>query len=299
VSYVPVTQFVTDSITKPVRPVPRFYETTVDGLTVTVKGWLANGNVEWYEHDPFNVKAVAEAQAKARFDAAVRAKDSSLREANAEAAKLRAKLNSLEAEKAKREEAGRSQQPIGHNFGLGIEHLGKRKDSYTAHSTEAKRFVAEATAPSEDVTKLHLTIIGQDADRAAVLNDIKSHPAFEGLRDRLLVQDYKPGEWAIDPSLGFRQDGKPTIVIQEPKGPHDPKGGRVLWRSKDYRMGPEGLAEAIRKADPDYRPDKDPGPANGPMAGMKCPLGFTRAHRSAVFVAGLIVYLVLKRKGGQ
>ena len=159
--------------------------------------------------------------------------------------------------------------PDWRTHGVAPDRLDKSKEAYTATTPEAARFVTEAV---EGVTaaKIHVTVIGNDDERARVVNDIKTDPAFVGLRDRLYVQDYKPEEWPVDPSLGFIA-GKPAIVVQSAKGPTDPKGGRVIFRTLDYAIGAAGLAEAIRKADPNYRPDQDPtpgkpGPSNPPSS---------------------------------
>jgi hypothetical protein len=58
-------------------------------------------------------------------------------------------------------------------------------------------------------------------------------------------------------------------------------------------MGPEGLAAAIRKADPSYKPALDPGPSAGP--GGACPLGFNDSHWPAVFAAVVVVLILVSR----
>jgi hypothetical protein len=120
-------------------------------------------------------------------------------------------------------------------------------ERYTAHSADAKKFIAQSLeAPAG---KLHVTIVGNADERARVANDIKTDPAFEGIRDDLWVQDYDPKDWPVNPELGFVH-GKPAIIVQAAKGPNDPKGGRVIYRTMDYSIGAKGLAEAIRKAEP-------------------------------------------------
>ena len=101
----------------------------------------------------------------------------------------------------------------------------------------------------DDSQWLCLTIIGSDAERRAVLDDLHSSPALAPWRDRLKVQDYSPDHWTVR-DAGFKCDGHPTIYCQAPDG-------KVLHRQDSYR-GPEALAEVLRKADPAYRPEKDP-----------------------------------------
>ena len=59
---------------------------------------------------------------------------------------------------------------------------------------------------------------------------------------------------------GFVTSGQPTIYCQAPDG-------KVLHRQDDYG-GPEQLAEAARKAKPNYRPENDPN-VNRPLDAAK------------------------------
>jgi hypothetical protein len=59
----------------------------------------------------------------------------------------------------------------------------------------------------------------------------------------------------------------------------------------DYAMGPEGLAEAIRKADPDYRPDLDPGPANPSPPAL--PPVVDPEHLPLLAVVGLLLFVLV------
>lgn len=177
---------------------------------------------------------------------------------------------------------------INNNFGINLAKVGVAKDAYTANTPAAARFVISANEPGKSDSKSHVTVIGDDDERARVINDIATNPAFASVRDSLLVQDYNPGDWAVDPALGFRP-GKPAIYVQSPKGPHDPKGGRVIWRQLDYSGGPEGLAKAIieakRKADPDYKPDKDPSPPR--------PVPLIGDESTPFYVCGALLVLAL------
>jgi hypothetical protein len=111
------------------------------------------------------------------------------------------------------------------------------------HSTEAIKGKL-----IDDSKRLRLTIIGAEAERKKVREDLASNVALTPLLDHLLVQDYAPTDWAVQ--CGFKTDGKPTIYLQAPDG-------KVLHRADAY-AGPDNLASAIRKADESYRPDADP-----------------------------------------
>jgi hypothetical protein len=105
------------------------------------------------------------------------------------------------------------------------------------------------TGVRDDRDQLFITIIGGASERRQVLDDLANAPALAGWKGRLKVHDYEPAHWAVK-DAGFKTDGRPTIYVQAPDG-------KVLHRQDDYR-GPQALAEALRKADPRYQPDKDP-----------------------------------------
>jgi hypothetical protein len=179
------------------------------------------------------------------------------------------------------------------NFGLSPDKMGRRPDSYTAESSEAQRFVQEAKGESGDGGKLHVTVIGSESECATVVKDLHAHPALASVRDRLLIQDYRPSEWPVDPKLGFQGNGTPTILVQSARGPADPKGGKVLYRAMSYEGGPERLAEEIRKADPNYNPNLDPGPDRPSRRG--CPLGFTHDHWLLIVGALVVVFIIFSK----
>jgi hypothetical protein len=78
--------------------------------------------------------------------------------------------------------------------------------------------------------------------------------------------------------LGFVTTGTPTIYLQQPSG-------KVLLRRDTYD-GPEFLAQAIRRARPDYDPSKDPdGRAPAVPEGFVPPI--------VACVAGVLLLLVL------
>lgn len=114
----------------------------------------------------------------------------------------------------------------------------------------AKEILSRPTL-EDDSNKLRLTIIGPEAERKRVLDDLNGPLAT--LAKDFVIQSYEPTNWAVA-RYGFVCSGAPTIYAQAPDG-------KVLHRQDDYRDGASGLQralEAIRKADPSYEPAKDP-----------------------------------------
>lgn len=141
------------------------------------------------------------------------------------------------------------------NFGIDRSGLNGSAERITLDGREITRSEAaqilQAGSLHDDSGKLRLTVIGTEADRRRVLDDLKGPLA--DMASQCLVQDYSPDHWAVA-RAGFYTTGKPTIYVQAPDG-------KVLHRQDDYMDGAEGLRlafEQLRKPDPDYRPDKDP-----------------------------------------
>ncbi len=182
--------------------------------------------------------------------------------------------------------------PLAKNQGV---NLGKSTQrGFQATTPAGKDFAHSAAKGAPDVTErrldMRLTIYGgTDAERERVLNDLKTHPALAAYKDRLAVQSYEAGHWAVDPSLGYPPPGTPTIMLQA-------LDGFEYWRAENYNAGPEGLAASIaacRKRDPDYDPNKTPGPGRN---GSLCPLGFTQAHLPVLGLAGIFAFWFLRKE---
>lgn len=146
----------------------------------------------------------------------------------------------------------------------------------------------------DDGGKNHLTVIGPEAERKRVLDDLDAAPELAGLKARLKVQAYPPDHWAV--SKGHVTSGRPTIYVQAPDR-------SVLHRQDDYD-GPGPLAEAIRKADPDYRPEADPDlrrPQPSPAVPPALSGLWERAKNvpPAAVVLAALAALVLWPKGGK
>jgi hypothetical protein len=132
------------------------------------------------------------------------------------------------------------------NFGVSTDKIAKN-EVYTVNG----RVVTQPAGPPipDDSGKLHLTIIGNEAERRRVLLDLATAPELAEFRDRFLVQDYPPDHWAVA-LCGFYTAGHPTIYVQQPSG-------KVLHRQDDYD-GPNRFAEALRKASSSYDAARDP-----------------------------------------
>ncbi len=136
--------------------------------------------------------------------------------------------------------------PLQKNFGVEVSRISKGE-----HLSYNGQPVAQQPLPSvpDDSSKLHLTIIGSEAERHAVLHDFESAPELAEFHGRFLVQDYPPDHWAVA-LCGFYTAGHPTIYLQLPSG-------KVLHRQDDYD-GPKPLADALRRAAADYQSSQDP-----------------------------------------
>jgi hypothetical protein len=121
-------------------------------------------------------------------------------------------------------------------------------DGKTITEKEALDLMDDPTI-TDDSGFLRLTVIGPEAERKPVLSDIDTNPLLTKYKGRLVIQDYDPTRWEM--SCGFVTQGHPTIYVQTPDG-------KVLHRQDDYRDGADGLAVALRRADPKYNPHGDP-----------------------------------------
>lgn len=288
------------------RPPLAYHEVFWGGGRMVVLGRKTGNDVLWDKDAAENIKAITSFNQKKAEAAQVKVAVDSKRAIDEAHALLNAALAPKTQPSVPSKTTPVSSGPRVPNYGIDTDKVGL-DDKVTAESDKAKAFMQSLTDREGSAEKLHVTVIGSDADRAKVLEDMKTHPALAPLKGTILLQDYQPGHWAVDPTLGYSRDGSPTIMIQSGKGPNDPKGGAVLWRAENYKVGPEGLAEAIteaqaeavRKGVPIYKPGSDPGPGRGkPRAG--CPLGFTKDQWPIIGIVAVVLGLILytPRKAG-
>ncbi len=119
------------------------------------------------------------------------------------------------------------------------------REGYSTHKgevtrDEAIRLLGQQPRIPDEAGKLRLTVIGSDNARVA------AYAAINPVREKFVVKEYAADHWAVAAS-GFVVSGDPTVYVQTPTG-------KVLHR----QGGVQGLAEALRKVDPNYRPDTDP-----------------------------------------
>lgn len=149
------------------------------------------------------------------------------------------------------------------NFGLAVDRLNGRERHLLGQREVSKLRLfhvlgigagVQTTVP--DTSKL-LRLVVIDADstrRAQVRKDLDTHPALTELRAGCQVQDYGPDHWHVQ-DLQTRQPafaaGTPRICLMT-------VAGEVLHSQPDYDGGAEALAEAYRRARPDYDPARDP-----------------------------------------
>lgn len=139
---------------------------------------------------------------------------------------------------------------ITQNFGVDTSRLSVDSNPryYLGTSEVNRQSIVEALATPrmpDDASKVRLTVIGPPDACNRVLSDLKAIPGSS----EVVTKCYGPTDWAVE-RAGFVTSGSPTIYLQAPDG-------RVLHRQDDYD-GPGPLAEALRKAKPDYKPANDP-----------------------------------------
>lgn len=147
------------------------------------------------------------------------------------------------------------------NFGVATERL--RSDntySYCGKKVDWKSIQAifGDDRLEDDSKKLRLTVIGGKEECDRVLTDLKTHPKLSEFSNRFAVQSYRPGTW---PTEVYRDAGKGPFYLSV-QLPADSRGrGKELHSQKAYD-GPDSLAialaEAVRRADPNYDPSKTP-----------------------------------------
>lgn len=175
-----------------------------------------------------------------------------------------------------------------------VESKVKGGPAYTVDGTPATRqqalaaLDAAAGGPPEDRGRLWVTVIGSAEERRPVEDHLARHPHA----GKLLVQGYAANDWPVRP--GFPTGGHPAVVVQ---GAADADGRAVpLWAQADGDLAvlDEGIAGALRKADPLFKPDQVPGPNNGP--GGETELKGLALVGGAVAVLFLLFHLGTRRR---
>jgi hypothetical protein len=109
----------------------------------------------------------------------------------------------------------------------------------------AKRLIESKNGTlTDDSQKLRLTIFGSESESTDILSKLSSD-----LKDKLSIQAYPPDHWIVT-QRGFKVGSGTTIYLEAPDG-------AVLHRQEGWD-GPQSLAKAIERTDPNYDPGKDP-----------------------------------------
>lgn len=166
--------------------------------------------------------------------------------------------------------------------------------------SEAEARQAVAAGLVDDSNRLRVTLVGTKEECDRVHTDIDTHAAFAPLREKILVQCYRPDEWQVA-KVGLAGGGHPTVWVQAPA----PAGGksRALHRQDDYADGPAGLAYAIGQAvgakrdpDPNFDPKKVPDLRKVPSP--DAPSDVTPLAVVGGAVVLLVLFAVARRAGG-
>lgn len=102
---------------------------------------------------------------------------------------------------------------------------------------------------TDDSARNHVTVIGAEAGRKAVLADLASSPALAPWLAKSRVQAYDPTAWELGCGFQAKDATKPTVYVQT-------ADGRVLLRAS--YAGAKTLAQGLRRSDPSYQPSADP-----------------------------------------
>ena len=185
------------------------------------------------------------------------------------------------------------------NFGIDEKEMQKRsgRNRYSTNGgveiskTETNRLFRGDSELPNDSTYDMLAVIGTQEQCDKVRNDVDSDPAFAPLKDKLLIQCYRPDDEMVK-RKGFHP-GSPAIYLQD-------SNGKTKWREVEYR-GPKILAGEIDKRRPDNDPNKDPGPHNpGPSPIIpsmpNIDLQALSRHPLVLIVAAFAALLFLSRK---
>lgn len=174
----------------------------------------------------------------------------------------------------------------------------------SANRADALRAIEAASGIPDDRTKPRLIVIGNEAGRRKVVDDLARDPLFTYWRDKLVVLSYPTNHDAIAADRGFVQPtgDEPVIQVQGPDGV-------VFWRQETY-TGASDLAKALRDKVPGYDPARDPHPPDKgkpATAGDDPPVGLIGAWLGSVgcpltgfgaLVVGVVVWIVRRAKAG-
>lgn len=162
------------------------------------------------------------------------------------------------------------------NYGVEWEEMpSKPQHVVNGQAVTKEQLFAAIGAPQlpNDAGWMCVTAIGPQAMLDQFAKDFASAPELADWKGKVKVKAYLPTHWAVA-GLGFVA---PAVYFQD-------AAGRVLWREDSY-PGAAGIAQDLRRIDPNYDPNKDPGP-NSPAPDSE-PLAFSTGHLLAGLGAGV------------
>jgi hypothetical protein len=132
-----------------------------------------------------------------------------------------------------------------------------RRSGVELSQEEADALISGTSPLAADAAdkRLQVIIIGADDKTRPVVEAFNVNEELKTLKQGYVVRAFRPDAWQVA-RTGYVCDGHPTIYLLD-------NGGKVLYRRDDFDCGADGLADALRDADPDYKPENDPGPLFG------------------------------------
>jgi hypothetical protein len=155
-------------------------------------------------------------------------------------------------------------------------------------ATTAEAIAAIGANIPQDQTLPHTTVIGPEAKRKLLLTDLAE---FNG---KTCLHEYAPDEWPVQ--CGFKYGGDVTVYVQSPDG-------KVVHRQDDAKGAKEAVRLALRKADPNYDPAKDPDLRSplipnpfSPPGPVEIAWAWVQANPLLALAGVAVAYLLLRRK---
>jgi hypothetical protein len=125
---------------------------------------------------------------------------------------------------------------------------------------------AAASMLRDDSGRIWVTVVGSEASRKPVEDYLKNHAG----KEKMVVNGYGRDDWQVAPEkFGALPAGEPVVLIQGRAMPNGTAFAYWLQTSGSLADVERGANEALRRADPNWKPDRVPGPNNvlRPMGG--------------------------------
>jgi hypothetical protein len=164
-------------------------------------------------------------------------------------------------------------------FGVDDEARAKgRRTPYTVQGRPSTREEVLWLIIGSRSPKRYVVVVGQDAAKRAAAKQVIGAPTW------VVVTEYAPTDWQVA-DYRFVTSGDPTVYVLDAVG-------NVLHRQDTL----DGLATAMRRADPGYDPNNDPDLRNGPVVSSGPGGGLIPSvtlHPVAAGVVGVVVAFLI------